>query len=108
MSCSCIFKKNKGMSKEDVINRLQLLKPFLKERYGLTELALFGSYSRSEQTGESDIDIMVDFNKSVGIEFLDVVYLLRNEFAGMVVQVVPKKGIKASYFQRLQQDLVYA
>ena len=96
------------MNKQDIITRLRSLKPVLKEKYGVSELALFGSFSRDEQTDESDIDIMVDFNKPVGIEFLDVVYLLENEFENRLVQVVSKKGIKARYFEKLQQDLVYA
>jgi len=71
-------------------------------------LALFGSYSRNEQTPESDIDIMVDFNKAVGIDFLDVVYLLEDAFEKTGVQVVSKKGIKTQYYNRLKHDLIYA
>lgn len=69
---------------------------------------MFGSYSRDEQTNESDIDIIIDFNKPFGIEFLDVVYLLKNVFESVEVQVVSKKGIKEKYFDRLKQDLLYA
>ena len=53
---------------------LQILKDnkqFLFEKYPLKSLALFGSYSRGDYTNESDVDILVDFNKPVGIEFLD-------------------------------------
>ena len=69
---------------------------------------MFGSYSRDEQTKESDIDIMVDFSKPIGIEFLDVVYFLKEEFKAVEVQVVSKKGIREKYYDRLKQDLLYA
>lgn len=96
------------MNKQYILQKLRHLKPELQVKYGVSELALFGSYSRDEQTLESDIDIMVDFNKPVGIEFFDVVYLLKDAFEKTEVQVVSKKGIKTQYYNRLKHDLIYA
>ncbi len=47
------------LTKEIILERLREIKPMLQERYGVTELALFGSYARDEQTEASDIDLMV-------------------------------------------------
>lgn len=96
------------MDKQFILQKLRTLKPVLYEKYGVSELALFGSYSRDEQTHESDIDIMIDFYKPVGIEFLDVVYLLKDEFTSVEVQVVSKKAIREKYYDRLKKDLLYA
>ena len=96
------------MDKQSILQRLRMLKPVLQEKYGVSELALFGSYSRDEQTGKSDIDIMVDFSKPIGIEYLDVVYLLQEAFEDVPVQVVSKNSIKKKYYDRLKNDLLYA
>ncbi len=96
------------MDKQMILQKLRLLKPVSQEKYGVSELALFGSYSRDEQTSESDIDIMVDFSKPIGIEFMDVVYLLKEAFEAIPVQVVSKKAIKEKYCTRLKHDLLYA
>ena len=96
------------MDKQSILQRLRMLKPVLQEKYGVSELALFGSYSRDEQTGKSDIDIMVDFSQPVGIEYLDVVYLLQEAFEDVPVQVVAKKAIRQKYYDRLKNDLLYA
>lgn len=96
------------MNKQVILQKLSLLKPELQEKYAVSELALFGSYSRDEQTGNSDIDIMVDFSKPIGIEYLDVVYRIQAAFEEVPVQVVAKKAIKEKYFDRLKQDLLYA
>ncbi len=96
------------MNKQFILQKLRTLKPALQEKYGVSELALFGSYSRDEQTSESDIDIMIDFNKPVGIEFFDVVYLLKDLFESTEVQIVSKKAIKEKYYNRLKEDLLYA
>jgi predicted nucleotidyltransferase len=96
------------MNKQTILERLHSLKPRLQKDYGLSELALFGSYSRNEQTAESDIDIMVDFSKPVGIEYFDVVYLLQEAFKEVPVQVVSKGALKPKYYDRLKKDLLYA
>ena len=80
----------------------------LQEKYSISELALFGSYSRDEQTGSSDIDIMVDFSKPIGIEYLDLVYQIKEAFEDVQVEVVAKNAIKKKYYDRLKKDLLYA
>jgi len=96
------------MDKVVILQKLGKLKPIFQQNYGLSEIALFGSYSRDEQTEESDIDIMVDFSNPIGIEYFDLVYALNDAFKNSKVQVVSKKGIKPKYFDRLKQDLLYA
>ncbi len=96
------------MDKLIILQKLRKLKPVLQQNYGLSEIALFGSYSRDEQTQESDIDIMVDFSNPIGIEYFDLVYALNDAFKNNKVQIVSKKAIKQKYFDRLKQDLLYA
>lgn len=97
------------MDKHFILQKLRSLKPQLQEKYGVSELALFGSYSRDTQiAGSSDIDIMVDFSPPIGIEYLDVVYLLKDAFETIDVQVVSKNAIKEKYYERLKDDLLYA
>ena len=46
----------------DIKNKLEKLKPILKERYQVKTIGFFGSYARGEQNQKSDIDILVEFN----------------------------------------------
>ena len=48
------------LTKEEILNFLRKNKPFFKEKYGVDEIMLFGSYARDEATQESDIDILID------------------------------------------------
>ncbi len=43
----------------EIINTLKQLKPELQEMFGVTKLALFGSYARDEASENSDIDIAI-------------------------------------------------
>ncbi len=78
----------------------------LAAKYGLTTIAIFGSYGRNQQTEQSDVDIVVDFNRPVGLEFID----LANELEQLLhrkVDLVSKKGIKPSYLKQIEKELKY-
>ena len=54
----------------DIKSKLTVLKPILQEKYPLDKIAIFGSYAWNEQTEESDVDLMVEFNNKIGIGFI--------------------------------------
>lgn len=96
------------MTRNEIINALSTIKPILKEKFGVVELALFGSYSRGEATDKSDIDIMVTLSKPTADAYFSTYDLLQNLFKDKIVQVVSKKAIKPRYFEAIQKDLIYA
>ena len=50
------------MTRAEVLERLRAHRPTLAERFGVVELAVFGSFARDEATDESDLDILVRFD----------------------------------------------
>ncbi len=96
------------MNKADILSALKMVKPELENKYGLSSLALFGSYSREEQMLSSDIDLLVDFASVNADNFFGCVFRLEDLFDGKKVQVVTKEGIKSKYFEAIKPDLVYA
>ena len=78
----------------------------LSTDYHVNRLAIFGSYARNEQKGESDVDILVDFKGPIGIEFVDLADYLES-LLGVRVDLVSFKGIKRKYYQAIQDDLTY-
>lgn len=51
------------MSKQTItINTLKAAKPILLKKYPIKQLAIFGSVSRLEDSENSDVDIMVEFD----------------------------------------------
>ena len=49
------------MTRDDVLDLLRTHKPILAERFGVSELALYGSFARDQATDTSDVDILVQF-----------------------------------------------
>jgi predicted nucleotidyltransferase len=52
---------------EEVRLEIQALKPVLKKRFKVETVDIFGSYSRGEQTKNSDLDLLVTYSESVDL-----------------------------------------
>ena len=50
------------MSRDEILVLLRAHKPVLERRFGVVDLALFGSFARDSATANSDIDILVRFD----------------------------------------------
>ena len=55
-----------------ITNILQQLKPELIAKYHISSIGLFGSVVRDDFSSSSDVDIIVDFNHPIGIEFIEL------------------------------------
>ena len=92
------------------LNQINLLldkhKVDLKNRYNIKQLGIFGSYSRGEQQEKSDIDIFVEFEKPIGLDFV----LLADELEDILklkVDLVSKGALKPRSFDIIKKDLIY-
>lgn len=93
-------------SLNDILETLSLNKNHFASEYGLSSIAVFGSYSTGKQTANSDIDIMVEFRKPVGVEFIDLAFELE-KLLDNPVDLVSRKGIKSGYLEKIQSELRY-
>ena len=93
--------------KQIILAMLKKAKPSLEKKYGVKELALFGSYSRNTAiAGKSDVDVMVGFSQPIGLAFVD----LADELEALLqlkVDLVSRGGIKPKYFTVIEPDLIY-
>jgi len=92
--------------KSEIIALLQTNKPALFSNYPIKRLGIFGSVVRNDFNQDSDIDILVDFNKPVGIEFIDLADELE-KILQRKVDLVSLKGIKPRYLRSIEKDLIY-
>lgn len=90
----------------DIKHKLTVLKPILQEKYPLETMAIFGSYARNEQTEESDVDVLVEFNGSIGLKFVTMANEIEN-FLKIKTDVVSRNGIKPQYYSFDIDDLIY-
>lgn len=87
-------------------NTLAGLKPELSEKYAVSEIGIFGSVARGDFNSESDVDIIVDFSKPIGIEFVTLADELETRLA-CKVDLVSRGGIRSKYYQEIESDIIY-
>lgn len=94
-------------SKEEILQKLRKLKPELIAEYPISELGLFGSYSRGDNRNDSDIDILVDFNGLIdGFEFIRIAHKLEDNFDAKI-DLVSGGGIKPGYLPYVEKNLIH-
>ena len=52
------------MNRDEILKFLKSDKENISNNFGVVKLALFGSFSRGDETSESDIDIVVDMKRN--------------------------------------------
>ncbi|TAD73591.1 MAG: hypothetical protein EA001_16480 [Oscillatoriales cyanobacterium] len=85
---------------------LRSLKPYLQERWGITDLAVFGSVARGEARAGSDVDILFDYDYPLGFELVKVGDFLENRL-GFKVDLLSKRAIRPQVWDFIQEEMRY-
>ncbi len=85
---------------------LSQLKPELVRKFHVSSIGLFGSVVRDDYTPSSDVDIIVDFSKPIGIEFIDLAEYIERKL-NKPVDLVSKGGIKEKYYKAIEPEIIY-
>ncbi|MEW6686520.1 MAG: nucleotidyltransferase family protein [Candidatus Edwardsbacteria bacterium] len=82
-------------------------KKFLKENYKVKEIAIFGSFVRSEQKRGSDIDILVDFYEVPDLlEFLNLERYLER-ILRKKIDLVRKPAVRRELKRKISSEAIY-
>ncbi len=92
--------------KDEIISLLVQNKTELEKRFKVRRLALFGSYARGDQKSDSDVDILVDIDPSIGLEFVTLAEHIE-QLLGLPVELVSLRAIKPNKLKYIEQDLIY-
>jgi hypothetical protein len=99
-------KKMPKKSREEILSLLSQNKSNLEDRFKVRRMALFGSYARGDQHSGSDVDILVDIDPSVGLEFVILAEQIE-QLLGLPVELVSRRAIKPNKLKYIEQDLIY-
>ncbi|MGM0405901.1 MAG: nucleotidyltransferase family protein [Thermoplasmatota archaeon] len=92
---------------EEIKRKLREHKPYLKEKYNVKKIGIFGSYVHGDQAGSSDIDLLVEFSEPIGWEIVD----LKEELETLLdrpIDIVTKDALKPRLKTQIMEDVVYA
>lgn len=85
---------------------IEELKPELAAKFFVTKIGLFGSVTRDDFTNESDIDIIVSFEKPIGIAFIDLADFLELKL-NKKVDLISLKGMKPLFYEAIKNKIIY-
>ncbi len=93
-------------SLKEIRNIIEKHKEELTERYGVKEIGIFGSLVRGEAKENSDVDILVEFEKPIGFfKFLELEEYLSN-LIGRKVDLVSKKALKPHIGKHILEEVI--
>ena len=94
------------MNTQDLLARLKELKPTIMARYKARQICLFGSFVRGEQSADSDIDVLVDFEEEADLLDLVGLALKLEEELQRKVDVIPKRALRAELREAVLREVV--
>ena len=94
------------MNRDEVLEMLRTHKPILSERFGVTGLALFGSFARDQATEKSDVDILVRFDRPATSKSYFGVQFYIEDTLGRTVDLVTDKALRAEVRPYVEREAV--
>lgn len=107
---SIFIRKLKRMtSKEYILSEMKRHKDILLN-FRVVKVGLFGSYVRGQQSNESDIDILIEFEsgKENFDNYMSVYDLFENIFKNEKVEIVTKNGLSRYIGPQILKEVAYA
>lgn len=92
----------------DVLVTLKKNKAFIKEKFGVKKIGVFGSVARGEAKKGSDVDVLVEFEKDKKNfdNFIDLSFFLEDLF-GRKVDLITTSGLDKYIRPYVEKEVVW-
>jgi len=78
--------------------------PYLTQHFGVKRIGLFGSFARGAPRSDSDVDILVEFDRPIGLEFMDFAEYLE-QVLDRKVDILTPAGLQSIRVRRIAQEI---
>jgi predicted nucleotidyltransferase len=98
------------LTKEIILLRLRESYPQLTARFGVQRMGLFGSFAQETAQESSDIDLIVELQRPIGLKFVELVEYLET-LLGRKVDVLTPAGLRSirlpEVARRIEESVVH-
>ncbi|MFO7801943.1 MAG: nucleotidyltransferase domain-containing protein [Desulfovermiculus sp.] len=98
------------MEKEHLLTLLREQKPYLRTKFNINKIGLFGSHAKGLADDSSDIDVVVELTSPLGFEFMELCEYLEDVLGGKV-DVLTSEGVKQirmpDIADSIEKDITY-
>ena len=95
------------MNRKEIVELLTESKKEI-QKFGVKQIGLFGSFSRGENREDSDVDIVVEFEREKGTfkNFAGLIdYLEMENMSGRPVDTITPAGIEAIRIEEIKEEI---
>jgi len=92
------------LTKEQTLAILKQNRDYLSAKYGVKRIGVFGSYAKGQPSDESDVDIVVEFERPIGFRFVEFAEYLER-LLGQDVDVLTPAGLRGIRIAHIARDI---
>ena len=92
------------MTREDVIEILRKELPYFVSQYGVKRIGLFGSYAKGTPAKGSDVDILVEFEKPIGLKFIEFAEYVE-KLLGSKTDILTPAGVDGIRIKKVAENI---
>ncbi len=89
---------------DEVIEKIKSQYPYLSSEFGIKRIGVFGSAAKQSDRDQSDIDLVVEFERPIGLEFMRLAQYMEKLF-GRKVDILTRDGIRNIRVKRVSSDI---
>lgn len=104
----------KPTNRSAIVKAIHKELPYLRQHFGVQQLALFGSFARDETTEKSDIDLVVTLGRPLGFAFIELADYLEAKLGrkvDLITATTLELGLadprRAHITLNIQESLIY-
>ena len=94
-------------AREQIMRILHEQRLLLARRFPIQRLALFGSWARGDAHEDSDVDVLVEVDPSIGMGFVELAEELETAL-GRHADLISRRAIRPAYWKQIEPELIDA
>ncbi len=95
---------------DEVIEIIKSQYPYLSSEFGIKRIGTFGSVAKQADRDQGDIDLVVEFERPIGLKFVSLAEYMEKLF-GRKVDMLTKDGIRNIRVKKvsldIEKDIIY-
>ena len=92
------------LTREHVMELLRTESGHLAKEFGVRKIGLFGSFARDAAGEESDVDLVVEFDRPIGFRFMELADHLER-LLGRRVDLLTPEGVRSIRNPRIAREI---
>lgn len=90
--------------RDEIMQKIKNQYPYLYDQFGVKRIGLFGSVLKETDNKDSDVDLIVELDKPIGLEFISLVEYLES-ILNKKVDVITKDGLENIRLKKISSSI---